>query len=479
MPAHPPRSASTTAGQTGDPLDALLDQAAALRYEDLPEAVIAHQKRRLLDNIACQFSGRHAAGAPQLLALLQAQGGVAQATVSGTRQRLPLRDAVMQNALMARAWDFCDVVSPGYHPSSTDVPIALGVGEYRHSSGREVIAALAAGQDVALRINAAAQKTGFFYNGFDANILAPISGAIVAGRLLGLDARQLREAVGLAVNTSAGSFQAIQDRVLAVRLAQAQASRNAVEAALLAAAGFTGIRRVLGGELSFFQLFARREPDWEELRRDLGSEWRGQRETCFKLYPSCGLTLALTDAALQLAIGQDIAASQIVAGRLRVSAPMNLLCGQPFSSGASEIDAMFSLQYVAANALLRRASRLQHFTREAIGARDVVALAGRLTITEEADYQHADQCSLELRLADGRHCAASARFGKGWPENPPDDHDFAAKLRQCLEFAARQQAGAAPTDTERQAEAIGEAVWQLERIADLGQRIPQWLGSRL
>jgi aconitate decarboxylase len=452
-----------------DPIDELIAHAASLRYEDLPPESVRHQKRRLLDNIACAFAGVHASGAAELLDFFRSERSTGLASVLGSGERLTLRDAVMQNSLMARALDFCDVISPGYHPSSTDVPIALAVGEYRGSSGRDVLTAMAAGQDVAVRINAAAQKTGFFYNGFDSNILAPIAGAIIAGRLLGLDETRLREAVGLAVNTSAGSFQAVQDKALAVRLAQANATRNALESALLARAGFTGIRRVLGGELSFFRLFAQRPPAEEELTNGLGTHLRGPEVTCFKLYPSCGVTLALTDAALRLTLQHDLSAANIASGRARVSPTMMMLCGQRFAPGqAPEIEAVFSVQYVAANALARRDSRLAHFTRAMIGDEQVMKLANRIEVLAEPAFTHADECELTITTTTGAVLQTCAKFGKGWPQNPPDDAEFDAKLQQCTEFSGLSL-------DKGHSDAIARHVWQLEDIANLQRFVRELL----
>jgi aconitate decarboxylase len=455
-----------------DPIDPLIEHAASLAFEDLDASDILHQKRRLLDNIACTLAGAHAHGVAELLGLFASEQTAGQATVLGIGRRLTLRDAVMQNSLMARAWDFCDVISPGYHPSSTDVPIALTVGEYCRSTGRDILTAMSAGQDVAVRINLAAQKTGFLYNGFDSNILAPISGAIIAGRLLGLTEAQLREAVGLAVNTSAGSFQAIQDKVLAVRLAQANATRNALESALLAQAGFTGIRRILGGDLSFFRLFAQREPDWAELTAELGERIRGREVTCFKLYPSCGVTLALTDAALDLTKLDDLSPATISGGRIRVSPTMMMLCGQPFvTAEASEVDAMFSIQYVAANALVRHSSQLAHFTRTAIIDPQVTSLAQRLAVVAEPSFSHADECEIEITTTSGITHRARARDGRGWPQNPLTAQEFDTKLRQCVEFSGL-------TFGPRGSEAITREVWNFDVLADVRPFIREHLIGR-
>ncbi|EMY1531397.1 MmgE/PrpD family protein [Salmonella enterica subsp. enterica serovar Wedding] len=64
-----------------------------------------------------------------------------------------------------RALDYCDVISPGWHPSSSDIPVALASAELTGASGLEMLAALAIGQDFAQRINLAAQANDFFLPG--------------------------------------------------------------------------------------------------------------------------------------------------------------------------------------------------------------------------------------------------------------------------------------------------------------------------
>src|SRR5699024_4424641 len=115
-------------------------------------------------------------------------------------KRLPMSEAVFINSVMARAHDFCDVVSPGYHPGSTDVPVALAMAHHYKRTGSEMLDAMAVGLDVALRINRASQKRGHGYRGFDSNVLALFSGTAIAARLAGLDARAVQNALGFAFN---------------------------------------------------------------------------------------------------------------------------------------------------------------------------------------------------------------------------------------------------------------------------------------
>lgn len=421
-----------------DPLHRLLDHAFSVGLDDIPAATMDFQSRRVLDNLGCLVAGYDQAGTAAALSLARRWSGAGEATVIGSTERLAAPQAAFVNAVRARALDFCDVLSPGWHASSSDVPVALAAAELSGASGEAVLAALAVGQDVGQRINRAAQSNGFFYRGFDSNVLGLFSGAIIAGRLLGLTRAQFADAVGLAFDFGVGTFQHYQDKVLAVRISQGLVARHALEAALLAQAGITGPKRVLAGECGFFRLYAPAEPDLAVLTEDLGKRFLGEEATCVKLYPSCGVTLALTEALLDARARGEVTHDGIDAISLRISPTMNTICGGPYAPAETpEVDAQFSVRYVAANAILRGRSTLDEFTASAATDPDVVAFAQRVGVAEEPAFGHFDQCEAVISRKDGSRRVIPAQFGRGWPENPPSQSDLMAKFRQCAAFSGK------------------------------------------
>ncbi|QCI64730.1 MmgE/PrpD family protein [Phreatobacter stygius] len=422
-----------------DPIEGLIDHAAGVRASAVPARTIAFQARRVLDNLGCLAAGHDQAGTGTALSLARRWSGTAEATVIGSTERLAAPQTAFVNAVRARALDFCDVLSPGWHPSSSDVPVALAAAELSDASGADILAALAVGQDVGQRINRAAQANGFFYRGFDSNILGLFSGAVIAGRLLGLSRDQLGHAVGLAFDFGIGTFQHYQDKALAVRISQGLVARHALEATLMAAAGITGPRRVLAGESGFFRLYGPAEPRLDGLDEGLGQRFLGQEATCFKLYPSCGVTLALTEALLAARQSGDLRPAAVTDVAIRISPTMRVICGGAYAPTTTpEIDAQFSVRYVAANAILRGRATLEEFTASAATAPDIVAFAGRMAVAEEPAFGHFDQCEVIVRHADGSELLVPAQFGRGWPENPASTADLAAKFRQCVAFSGRE-----------------------------------------
>ena len=148
---------------------------------------------------------------------------------------------------------------------------------------------------------------------------------------------------------------------------------------------------------------------------------------------------------------------------------MMMLCGQPFvAMGASEVDAMFSIQYVAANALIRHSSQLSHFTRTAIIDPRVTSLAQRLAVVPEPSFSPADKCEIEITTTGGFSHRVRAQDGRGWPQNPLTPQELDAKLRQCAEFSGLAF-GVGST------EAIAHEVWNLDALPDVRPFIRQHL----
>jgi 2-methylcitrate dehydratase PrpD len=410
----------------------------------------------MLDNLACAFAGRDAEGVAAAASITADAGNV---RVPATALRRTAGDAVFVHSVMARALDYCDVLSPGYHPSSTDIPVALAVAQSCNSSGLEVLQALVAGQDVAQRINRAAQAGGMMYRGFDSSMLGLFSGTVVAGRLLGLDADALRNAVGLAWTHGCGTFQAIQDKALAVRFVQGNVARAAVQAAQLSRHGVTGPAHVLDGEYGFFATYAPGSVDRSFLSAGLGEQWLGETETCFKLYPSCGVTLALTDAAL--ALRPAVVGRRLSALRIACSSEMMALTGQPYQpDGNAAVQAMFSAQYVLASALLRGRSTLDCFSHEAARDDEATSLARQVEVRHEPAFRHFDECEVMLEAEGGGTWRRHVKHGRGWPQNPASDEDLHRKLSHCLDHSGVR-------DPSRQSRDIAAAVQELDEMPDL------------
>lgn len=97
----------------------------------------------------------------------------------------------------------------------------------------------------------------------------------VAGRLLGLNAKQLKQACGIVLNMMAGSIQSLWDGATTFKL-QGVADRNGIFGAQLARNGWTGVDDPLFSHFGFYNVYMKgcKVPDL--LTRNLGKKFWGE-----------------------------------------------------------------------------------------------------------------------------------------------------------------------------------------------------------
>src|SRR5581483_5323957 len=184
--------------------EALARETADWRFEDLPPAVVHEAKRRVVDTLACGVGGYDTPSSVTLRQLVAEIGGPSQATVIGSGLKTSVVNAALANGVMVRSTEAMDrgltsrdALTQHAHPSEV-IPGILAVAELSHRSGKDTITAIALGYQLLNRLSEAmggARETSRL--GWKPEIRAGLVVPLVAGKLLGLDERQLANAVGI------------------------------------------------------------------------------------------------------------------------------------------------------------------------------------------------------------------------------------------------------------------------------------------
>ncbi|UCE30549.1 MAG: MmgE/PrpD family protein [Burkholderiales bacterium] len=407
-----------------------------LRFEDLTPAARGMVRKLLLATSGTGVAGAGEEGVAELHAMLDERGGSPQATTLVFGTRLPAASAAQLNGTMCRALDFCDAMAPGVHIGSSLVPAAFAAAELRGGcDGREFVTALAAGAELSSRLN----LTESMYDGFDPTGIAAVFGAAAAAaRILGLDAEGIRHALALAFNRCGGSFQSNVDGSLAVRLIQGWVAEGGVSCAQMAARGMTGPGTFVEGIYGYRHLYGRDRLDVQALVAGLGSAWRLER-MMFKKYPSCGVTQGATDLALELVREIGLSPATLASAEVRLPPYCHRLVGTPFEIGANpRVNAQFSAQYCVANAVLRGASRLEHFREAEIRDPAIAALIPRIAVLADAgmDARGHSSVDLEVVTTDGVRHTRRYDVSPGYPDNPLIDAELQGRFDDCMSYAA-------------------------------------------
>src|SRR5262249_6780925 len=139
------------------------------------------------------------------------------------------------------------------HPSDHIAP-CLAVAEAERASATELITAIVLAYEINCRLLDAFDAAT---RGWDLPVFSLPAVALAAGKLMKLPPAKLTQAVNLAVNAHIPMGQTrTQTNSDWKGLADAEAGRNAVFAAMLARGGITGPAPIFEGRKGFFQLLA-------------------------------------------------------------------------------------------------------------------------------------------------------------------------------------------------------------------------------
>ena len=232
-------------------LDHLCDYALKLSYRDLPQEVIRRTKYIVTDTVGCALGGAESPPAKIARAAASEITSAIPSTVLISGQKTSPDLAAFANGVMIRYLDFNDAYagSPTCHPSDLLAPV-LAVVDARNGNGKDVILGTVLGYEVFCGlIDAGSKERGRIW---DQATYGVIAAAVVAAKLFGLTKEQMANAISLAVSSHISLEQVRRGQISHWKgCALANASRNAVFCAMLAAKGMTGPEEVFEGKAGF------------------------------------------------------------------------------------------------------------------------------------------------------------------------------------------------------------------------------------
>src|SRR6267142_638761 len=257
---------------------------ANLKFEDIPEEVLARAKVLTLDFLGSAIRARRdAESTPSLLKMLEALAldGKGQSTVFGD----------------AKTW-------------TPVVPAAFAVGELVGASGRDVLTAIVAGYEVCCRLGNALDPTSHYARGFHPTATAGTYGAAAAAaKLFGLSKDQIIAAFGVSGSQAAGSLQFLVNGAWNKRYQVGAAAMNGVIAATLARNDFVGAIESVEGKHGLLVGYS------DDAHPDKAVAGLGKIYETMKIgvkpYPSCRYTHAALDALIAMRREHNLTPDQI------------------------------------------------------------------------------------------------------------------------------------------------------------------------
>jgi len=439
------------------------EYAASLTFADLPAPVVHEAKRRFIDSFATAAGAMDAdayAIAKRCALRVSSQPGAS--LLGGGRSSVEW--ATFVNGLLIRFLDYNDTylsLEPA-HPSD-NLAAVLSVGEMVGATGQDMIVAAVLAYEVQCRLCDAASLR---QHGFDHVTYGAISSVLAASKLMKLDVAKTAHAVGLAGVCNTALRQTRSGELSMWKgCAFANAARNAVFAALLAAEGMTGPAPIFEGDLGFMKLLT--GPfTVAPLGGDGGKQTFMITQTYIKFWPAEYHSQSAIDAALQL---------RTQVGHIRnvksidihtFDAAVDIIGKDPEKwRPKTRETADHSLPYCTAVALADGEVTLAQFEPARFSDPALLDLVAKVKLHRDAAlsarYPAGIPNRLVIALADGRQLVKEVEFPRGHARNPMTDEEVEAKFRRLAE----------PRYGKERCNAILAACWQSEKLGKAGELV--------
>src|SRR3979409_2549199 len=279
----------------------------------------------IADTLGVGIAGATALWRREVLDMAAASGGIAEASVWSTGERLPLAQAAMVNAYQVHSQEFdCGHEGAVVHPMAAILPSLLGWAE-RHGggSGERLLRAVIAGVDIAVTLGLCSRAPMRFFRPANCGGFGAVAGLAL---LAGLDETQTRDALGIYYGQCAGTMQAHVEASPQLAMQMGFAARSAVTAIEVARGGMPGPPAPTSGAVGSFALFDG-EADPAPFDK-LGRVWRIS-ELSHKPWPSGRATHGGLDGLQRLIAAHGITPDQVAAGRFLVPPLTYRLVGRP------------------------------------------------------------------------------------------------------------------------------------------------------
>lgn len=424
------------AGPTGK----LAQWLADFTLDQAPVAPRERAKALVLDGIACAIVGAQLPWSRKATGIVTAMEGRGDRTIIGYGATTSAPGAALLNGTFIQGFELDDFhpFAP-LHSASLVLPALWAAAEgVTRASGAQFLEAALVGFEVGPRVGLALHGAQMLSRGWHSgSVFGTHAAAAAVGKLLDLDAARFEDALGLAATQSAG-LMAAQYEAMSKRMHHGFAARNGLYAAMLAAGGYTGIKRVFereyGGFLSTFG--EGHDPDATQIVDGLGERWEVER-IVIKPYAAMGGIHAPLDALFDVAAQRPLDAASIARIEVDVShAVYHHGWWQP-ERPLTPIGAQMNIGYALAVAAIDGAALVGQFSPGRINADDVWALIPRIDVRHDPEFDNAGlrgrgRVRLAVTFTDGQRIEVQRQASRSI-ECPPTNAEVAAKFRNLTD----------------------------------------------
>ncbi|MEP2942483.1 MAG: MmgE/PrpD family protein [Hyphomicrobiales bacterium] len=379
----------------------------------IPVESIAVMRLSMLDWLGVALAGKDEPVSRNIRKFALSEAGASQASLIGTRHKLPARAAALVNGTTSHALDYDDTHFAHIgHPSVAILPAAFAIAEMIGASRQSTLEAALIGCEASCRIGMWLGRD-HYQHGFHQTASAGTFGAtIAASRLLGLSHATIQHALGLASTRASGLKS--QFGTMGKPFHAGMAASNGVEAALLAKGGFISQVDGLEGPQGFGPTHAGENKSFDEPRNSFVFD-----SIQHKFHACCHGTHATLEALDALAAQHTIDLNKIANIEITVHSRWLTVCD--IKKPTTGLEAKFSYCVTAAAKLAGyNTGALDTFSDELCSMPEILKIAEKVMVKTD-DTLPETAAGVSIQLNSG--------------ENLRRDHD----LDQLLDYKVREE----------------------------------------
>jgi len=419
----------------------IADVVVGTRFEALPASAVNKAKELVLDSLGSMIGSRDVNSSKIATEVALELGGPAESTVVGRGKKVAAPNAAFANAIQAYAFDFIDDHNESNsHPSAATIPASLALGEKFQRSGKELIEAIALGNELVCRLGASfLGKT--YYQGFHPSSTCGMFGATIsAAKLLKLNREQTVWSMGIAGSMAAGLMEWKAGGSVTKRLQAGHPAMCGIIAAMMAQKGYDGPDTIFEGKDGFLNAYSyQREYDAKIITDNLGEKWDFTTSS-IKVYPCCRYSGGHIDACLEIVNKHHPDPKKIKKIFIRGNKYTLILLTEPLErkmEPLTVVDLQFNMPFQAAIAFARGKVGVDEFTMETAREPQIRALMKKVEWVEDAEFERRYpehySSAVTVTMEDGTECSSVVDDPKGDWRNPVTHEDIKNKFNGLVD----------------------------------------------
>lgn len=400
-----------------------------VKYMDLPVDVIHQAKLLTVDLLGVSIAGLKMDFPRMMVDYLTSLGGVKEATLLGSRGKVPAMHAALGNGSCGHALDMDDGYRfGGVHTGVAVIPAALAYAEANKCNGQSFLLAVVMGFEIVNRLSKAMNPSHLNRGFHTTGTLGVFGAAAACGVIAGLKKKEMVSALAMAGLQGAGLLEILNDGAMVKPIHPGKAGMAGILSVELAKRGAKGPVTVLEGNKGLFKAMAD-EVKLNDLFKDLGKHFYINDQyvkfhaACRHTHPAIdGILAVMREQALKF---EDIDAIDLVTYPVAIS-----FCGEQGLPRTAEA-AKFSLPYSSAIAAYFGDASEGRYVPSVVLNKKIRRLASRISAGSDEKWQKAYPqkrgATVTVKTTKGGAYTVEVPLAKGEPENRASQEEIESK----------------------------------------------------